>query len=359
MHEGNILQPEKTLEEQGVVPGASLLLVRKPVEADELDKVTRWLCGVRCAGDVRNLDEACRQNPSAIVEFLLDQGAEPNSEDFFGMTPLEIAAREGNLGLVRALLANTRTTVRWCAFEFAVYRNHADICKVIVQDARFPINHLDSDGSSALIISLKRSWDVADVWKDLITQGADATLRNRKGDTALHAAAEMGNVLAIKVLVQDPCVAPSMVLSAKGSRRMTALELAMHLGQEECSKLLCTAEERACKAITETHTCADIEVNHKNSGQNTAGERLAAAIAGARQRAAMRINQSPPCYYPMQSVCDPYGVAPQDAAYPGTVGMWAPSSNGGPVGTLGSLHSQFQYTAVHYGRHFDYTAAPF
>ena len=54
-------------------------------------------------GDVTPLHMACFKEHDKIVKVLLQNGADPNEQDSFGLTPLHIAAMRGNIVIIKLL----------------------------------------------------------------------------------------------------------------------------------------------------------------------------------------------------------------------------------------------------------------
>merc|ERR1719265_1349622 len=100
---------------------------------------------------------------------------DPNREDWARMTPLQVAAREGQVAVVEALLARSETRVSGRSLHLALYGNHTEACKAILCRADLPINYADSDGDTALHIALRKS--SLDVWEAILQRcDADVTL---------------------------------------------------------------------------------------------------------------------------------------------------------------------------------------
>eukprot|EP00746_Dinoflagellata_sp_MGD_P028846 gnl/MRDRNA2_/MRDRNA2_168209_c0_seq1.p1 gnl/MRDRNA2_/MRDRNA2_168209_c0~~gnl/MRDRNA2_/MRDRNA2_168209_c0_seq1.p1 ORF type:complete len:398 (+),score=72.61 gnl/MRDRNA2_/MRDRNA2_168209_c0_seq1:3-1196(+) len=213
LHEGCILEKHKTLGEESVRSGSTLILVREPVEVGAIDKVTRFMCKITCDASPETLDpESLVNDPKAVMGFLLENGADPNIADFAGLTPLQIAARESgresnqesSLDIVQALLAHERTKVEWRTLELALYANHIGVCEAILKDARFKplIDNRDPEGNTALMIALQREHygHCPCVWQTILACKADVNLKNRKNEDALALALRFKNKLAIETL---------------------------------------------------------------------------------------------------------------------------------------------------------------
>ncbi|HJS74076.1 MAG TPA: ankyrin repeat domain-containing protein, partial [Vicinamibacteria bacterium] len=81
---------------------------------------------------------ACRNGNAAVVETLLNGGADPNLPTGTGATPLMLAAGSGNASAVRALLArgaavNARESLRGeTALMFAAAANRAEVVDILM-----------------------------------------------------------------------------------------------------------------------------------------------------------------------------------------------------------------------------------
>lgn len=183
---------------------------------------------------------ACNGSESArCVELLLKAGADVNRRNIYGETALIAAARSGDAASLKKLIAagaeldvRSRSTNSdgGTALGAAVYHDHAR-CVEILLDAGADPNVADKSGAYPIEYALRSArsvkalvkaggtqalkdelntpvlvqaaqWADADVVNALIDGGADVGCREAYiGNTPLHAAAERGNIAAVRVLI--------------------------------------------------------------------------------------------------------------------------------------------------------------
>src|SRR5579862_5416564 len=112
-----------------------------------------------------------------IVQLLLKKGADPNSKDRMGRTPL----------------------------HHAVEGDHTSIIKLLLQSGGKP-DIKDEDGSTALHDAAK--WAKLDNFELLLNTGTEPDPKNIYGDTPLIAAARFGKLEVVKQLLEEQRVDP-------------------------------------------------------------------------------------------------------------------------------------------------------
>jgi len=117
--------------------------------------------------------QAINRKLSHVALELVEAGADVNFTGLAKQTPLMVAAWYGDLEAASALIA---------------------------RGAR--VNDQDSVGETALIFAAQTSTD-AKMVRFLLDAKADVNMRTRRGNTALMAAADEGNVAAVKELLQS------------------------------------------------------------------------------------------------------------------------------------------------------------
>ena len=128
---------------------------------------------VNAANDLRTtpLSLACTNANAALVERLLSAGANPNTPIATGETPLITCAGTGNADAVRALIGRgadvnaKETSQNQTALMWAAAERHADVVKL------------------------------------LIAHGADLQARTKRGFSALHFAARVGDLASAQLLL--------------------------------------------------------------------------------------------------------------------------------------------------------------
>lgn len=147
-----------------------------------------------------------------VINFLLSLGADVNTKDEDGWTPLLQAALKNDELAVRTLLAsgadvNARCECPgyyhggWSALMLAAQGQSSGIIKILL-NAGAHINARDNEGQTALIKAAKDDTkDQSEIVGILLSAGADINVRDNEGRTALIKAAEFGNRNVVQVLI--------------------------------------------------------------------------------------------------------------------------------------------------------------
>jgi len=186
--------------------------------------------------DARNVDfwtpliaaAADSQDKSEIAELLIAKGADVNSKDAFGWTPLHESANSGNKEITELLISkgaevnakrkDGTTPLDWAAMSgrnqtFLLVRNHGGQFGTIhgpavVGDikslkefisAGADVNSKTLDGDTPLDLAM--SMDKEEIAKLLLANGADVNAKNTVGWTPLHEAADRGQMEIAEILI--------------------------------------------------------------------------------------------------------------------------------------------------------------
>jgi ankyrin repeat protein len=209
-----------------------------------------------------------------IISFLLGQGAQANSKDEDGATPLMMACEEGQTGVVKVLLqhvgpealqetnehgltalhyaamwgheatvtfllgegaqANSKDKVGTTSFMMACEEGHMGVVKVLLQHVGAQaFQATDEDGQTALHAAAGCGNE--EIVSFLLGQGAQANSRDEDGATPLMMACEEGQTGVVKVLLQH--VGPE-ALQETNEHGLTALHYAAMCGLEETATFL-------------------------------------------------------------------------------------------------------------------------
>lgn len=138
---------------------------------------------------------AAQEGDVETVQQLLTEGADVESKDSSGQTPLALAARANQLEIVQMLLEagadkEAKGYGNVTPLGFAVYRGHTEIVETLVA-AGAEVNVLAAVefGSEKPLLFHAVQKDHLEVMEILLKAGADANLRDRFGQTSLHYAA--------------------------------------------------------------------------------------------------------------------------------------------------------------------------
>jgi ankyrin repeat protein len=141
-----------------------------------------------------------------IVKAYLGAGANPSTQNKYGMTPLAITSLKGHVDVVKLLLS---------------YRSE-------------DLNKPAKDGFTPLMFA---TWlGHVEIMEFLIEKGANIEQSNNFGATALHMAAQQGQCQAIKILLKF-----SPLIEAKTNKGLTPLYIATIKGHSEVIKILLNA----------------------------------------------------------------------------------------------------------------------
>ena len=180
----------------------------------------------RCGedNDVTALAEATLYNRATVVQQLLENGADPELSNVFGLSPLHIAAQSGHAEVVRLLLyhgarVNARDVGDNTPLHLASRGPSSPNCDTTDWSCRWMLA-TRGDGHLQVVASL-------------VVAGADVNARDEHARTPLMAAAENGNAEIVQVLLNhgaDP--------SLQSKRGESAMSLAQALWHTAVVELL-------------------------------------------------------------------------------------------------------------------------
>lgn len=153
------------------------------------------------------LFSAAKSGDTEALRRLIAAGVSPNSANDEGQTPLHIAAVEGHLGAVQALIdsgadVNARDAMQWTPIFKAAYNHEQDtgyapVVKALV-DAGADVNARIGFGLTPLMLAAGGGEGA--VCEVLLNAGADALATNEAGRSALQMAKERHWVDVINLL---------------------------------------------------------------------------------------------------------------------------------------------------------------
>jgi len=152
------------------------------------------------------LDSADQQIQLSIINALIKAGVNINRQDAHGNTALMYAVRHNNLILTQFLIASEATNLNLqnihgdTALIYAArHNNHPALAEVLI-NAGALLNIQKKNGDTALIMAAKNN-NLATV-QALIKAGANLNLQEKRGCTALIRAAINNNFAIVKALIK-------------------------------------------------------------------------------------------------------------------------------------------------------------
>lgn len=164
------------------------------------------MLGILIAAIVRTphsaLLDALSEGRSAAVLKAIDAGANVETADSIGMTPLLYAARNGDVPLVQSLLqrgarVNSRALSRSTPLILAALNNRIPVVLILL-DHGAQINAKNEEGRTALCLSTLRGYE--EMVGILMARGADPGIADVRGKTPSDYAKEDGNSKIIALL---------------------------------------------------------------------------------------------------------------------------------------------------------------
>lgn len=186
--------------------------------------------------DEKSFFAAAQARDMMALNAFFDAGINANAQNSDGRTVLIAAAARGELDVVNLLLSrgvdvNVKDNRGYTALAHALEARYDE-----VEDALLKRPDLNPNVGGLL----GRPVLLAYVWRDnqkaterLLALGADVSLQDKDGDTALHGAAETGNVEILRMLLDK-----GADINAKNKQGGTPLMWAAVFGNDEAARLL-------------------------------------------------------------------------------------------------------------------------
>jgi ankyrin repeat protein len=147
------------------------------------------------------LAAAITTHNAGALRNLLAQGASPNRENLFGLSPVSAAAGSGDLKSLQTLLDNGGEIFdeNWPnqPLHAAAAQGKTEVVSFLL-DKGAPINTKDFYGRTPLILAIERGHSETALL--LLKKGAHIGAKDRAGETALQVALKKGNSQIISAL---------------------------------------------------------------------------------------------------------------------------------------------------------------
>ncbi|XP_063161662.1 NF-kappa-B inhibitor zeta isoform X2 [Candoia aspera] len=176
------------------------------------------------------LQVAVAANQHLIVQDLVSLGAQVNTTDCWGRTPLHVCAEKGHAQVLQAIQKGAIVSNQYVDLEGTNYDGLTALhCAVVVHNAVVHDLQRQQSPHTPEVQELRlKSKKLADTIKFLIQMGASVEATDRKsGRSALHLAAEEANVELLRLFLELPnCLS---FINAKAYNGNTALHVAASL----------------------------------------------------------------------------------------------------------------------------------
>ncbi len=167
--------------------------------------------------------EAAKNGDLKQFKTLLQNGADINSKNAKGLSPIHIASFSGSYEIVRFMIergVNINAEVGgWTPLEIAFAQNHRELAKLLLE------------AGSGFLDAAKKGEEQQ--IKNILKNGVDVNIKDKEGWTALHQAAFNGHIKIAKYLIQKYAD-----VNAKEVDGWTPLMLASVNGHTKLVKLL-------------------------------------------------------------------------------------------------------------------------
>lgn len=181
------------------------------------------------------LMEASLFGREAIVELLIDRGANVDAVDVADWTPLMLAAQEGNDRIVNLLLDNGASTDAsgkdgLTALMVSIQSGHERVMRLLI-DRGTSLDTLDSDEWTPLMMAVLYGYPA--VARAMVDRGARLDIHPVGYYTALIVAAEEGDIETLRLLVEH-----GASVNAVSKEKTSALMAAAQSGHEDIVRIL-------------------------------------------------------------------------------------------------------------------------
>jgi cytohesin len=195
-------------------------------------------CGKGKAPDISIYEAAEKGNIEAVKQHL-DAGADVNTKDRGGSTPLHLAASWGHKEVAELLIAkgadvNAKRGNFTTPLHFAAGGGHKEVAELLIAEGA-DVNAKGEEGTPLHYASIMGHKEVAGM---LITNGADVNAKGGElGSTPLHIAAQEGKMETIALLI-----AKGADVNGKTNNGWTPLHYAAVRGHKEIVELLIASD---------------------------------------------------------------------------------------------------------------------
>ena len=247
----------------GLICGLLILsgCVRSGSQSASADAAQRFLKLRGYEFDEKNFFAAAQARDLMAINAFLDAEINPNAQDGDGRTVLISAAARGHLDVLNALLTrgadpNVKDKRGYTALSHAVEAMYEDVIDALLNRPDLDTNSQGLNNRPVLLAYVWRD-DKARVEK-LLARGANVNAQDADGDTALHGAAQSGNVEIARILLDK-----GANLNAKNRQGGTPLMWAAVYGHEDAAELLLSRGADSSLKDNDGVTAAEWAVRNK------------------------------------------------------------------------------------------------